>query len=266
MSETYINNKASVLILGCGLLQKPAFIAAKELGLKIFSVDRDNTALCVPLSDEFSPVDLKDREGIYEYAKKLKETQNLKGIFTAGTDFSASVSYAAEKLGFHAHTFSAAMNSSDKSLMRTCFKNNRVPSPDFYYVNEGGNEGGDKAGVSGGKGSSSIEAIALAKKIGFPCVVKPCDNMGARGCRLVRDEDEAESAIQAAFENSRSRTIMIEEYMEGPEFSIDAVVYKNTLTITGFADRHIYYPPYFIETGHTMPSKIDESRKIELIR
>jgi hypothetical protein len=47
--------------------------------------------------------------------------------------------------------------------------------------------------------------------------------------------------------------------MDGPEFSVDALVYKNEITICGFADRHIYFPPYFIEMGHTMPS-VEDSR------
>ena len=53
--------------------------------------------------------------------------------------------------------------------------------------------------------------------------------------------------------------------MEGPEFSIDAIVYEGTLTVTGFADRHIFYPPYFIEMGHTIPSCIDEKKRLELL-
>ena len=42
--------------------------------------------------------------------------------------------------------------------------------------------------------------------------------------------------------------------MEGPEFSVDALVYEGEITICGFADRHIFFPPYFIEMGHTIPS------------
>ena len=36
--------------------------------------------------------------------------------------------------------------------------------------------------------------------------------------------------------------------------SIDAIVYKKNVTITGIADRHISHDPYFIEDGHTIPS------------
>ncbi|MBO4387606.1 MAG: ATP-grasp domain-containing protein, partial [Treponema sp.] len=84
--------------------------------------------------------------------------------------------------------------------------------------------------------------------------------------RLIRNKSEFLPAVEDAARNSRSGRAILEDYMEGPEFSIDSVVYEGTLTITGFADRHIYYPPYFIEMGHTMPSVFDEAKKIELIQ
>ena len=44
--------------------------------------------------------------------------------------------------------------------------------------------------------------------------------------------------------------------MEGAELSLDAVVYKGNATVCGVADRHIYFPPFFVELGHTMPSRL----------
>jgi len=35
---------------------------------------------------------------------------------------------------------------------------------------------------------------------------------------------------------------------------VDAIVYHGEITICGLADRHIFFPPYFIEMGHTMPT------------
>jgi biotin carboxylase len=46
----------------------------------------------------------------------------------------------------------------------------------------------------------------------------------------------------------------VEDFMPGPEFSVDAIVYHGEITICGLADRHIFFPPYFIEMGHTMPT------------
>ena len=237
-----------ILILGAGLMQKPAILGAKHLGYKAVVVDANKNAVAVSLADEFYPVDLKDRESLLELAKKLNKKGELKGVFTAGTDFSASVSFVAENLGLPAHSFEAALNASDKARMRACFEKEGVPSPKFIEIDE----------------NAHAELVSKSD-IEFPKVVKPCDNMGGRGCRLVRNKDEFNSAVSIAVKNSRTGRAIFEDYMEGAEFSIDSVVYNGTLTITGFADRHIFYPPYFIEMGHSLPSRVDSKIKNELI-
>ena len=244
-------SKPSILILGAGLMQRPAILSAKELGFNAAVVDANPYAECVPLADEFKKIDLKDKDEILKYAKELKENSGLKGIFTAGTDFSASVSYAAEKLGFPCHSYESALNATIKPRMRQCFDRSNVPSPRFFSLS--------------GAEITEEKVFSIIENLSFPCVVKPADNMGARGCRMIRSKDEAWQSVKTAAENSRTSTVILEEYMEGPEFSIDAIVYDGTLTITGFADRHIFYKPYFIETGHTMPTKIDEKKRLALI-
>ncbi|MBN1687438.1 MAG: ATP-grasp domain-containing protein, partial [Spirochaetales bacterium] len=53
-----------------------------------------------------------------------------------------------------------------------------------------------------------------------------------------------------------------EEYIDGPEYSLDAIVYRGDMTLCGIADRHICFPPYFVEMGHTMPADVrEEDRK-----
>jgi len=242
-----LKNK-KILILGAGLMQTPAINAAKHLGFKAVVVDANKNAVAVPLADEFYPVDLKDRPALLDLAKKLNEKGELKGVFTAGTDFSASVSYVAENLGLPAHSFEAALNASDKVRMRECFEKEGVPSPKFIELDK-----------------TFLTQPLPASNIDFPKVVKPCDNMGGRGCRLVRNQNEFNTSVKSAIKNSRSSRAIFEDFMEGQEFSIDSIVYKGTLTITGFADRHIFYPPYFIEMGHSMPSKVPSKIKNELI-
>ncbi len=238
-----------VMILGAGLMQRPAIEAAKELGYRTLVVDANPKALCTVYADRFEPVDLKDREGLLNLAKSMGT--KLAGVFTAGTDFSASVSYVAQQCGFPAHSFEASCNASNKLLMRGCFERDGVPSPKFKEIHR-----------------TQIASYLDPKILGsmeYPKVVKPADNMGARGCRLIRSRDEFLFAVEDAVRNSRTGTAIFEDYMEGPEFSIDAVVYKDSVTITGFADRHIFYEPYFIEMGHTMPTVIDETMRRELI-
>ena len=241
----------NILILGAGFLQKPAIEAAKKIGCRAVVVDANEGAVCVGLSDRFERIDLKDKEGIYEFAKKLQKEGGLAAIFTAGTDFSASVSYAGERLGLFCHSYEAACNASGKVRMRQKFSEAGVPSPKFFGVTK--------------KESERDFVKKCVRELGFPCVVKPVDNMGGRGCRMIRSEDEAEDALQTALASSRTENAILEEYMSGDEYSIDALICDGAMTITGFADRHIFFPPYFIETGHTMPTAISDAKKNELI-
>ena len=242
----------NIVILGAGLMQKPAILSAKGLGFHTVVVDADSKAVCVELADEFYKIDLKDKEGILELCTRLKDSADgLEGVFTAGTDFSASVSYVCEKLGLPAHSFEAAVNASVKTQMRACFEKNGVPSPKFIRAG--------KADVS----EKLLEQVLL--KMNFPFVVKPVDNMGARGCRMVRTKEEFLPAVKIACECSRTGYSIIEEYMDGPEFSIDALVYNGKFIVTGFAIRHIKYAPYFIEIGHTMSADIPQQMHDELI-
>ena len=241
----------NILILGASLLQKPAIQSAKELGCKVFVVDGNSKALCVPLADVFEQIDLKDEEKLLSYAKQIQKTEGLSGVFTAGTDFSKSVAYITENLGLPGHSYQSACNASDKELMRSCFKKHKVNSPNFVVLTEN-----DLPKIQNDcKNFLLSNGFSLNESL----VIKPCDNMGARGCKKIENLDDNENfvdAVKDSIKNSRSGRAILEEFMDGKEFSIDALVYKNELLITGFADRHIFYPPYFIEMGHTMPTDL----------
>lgn len=241
----------NVLILGAGLMQKPAILSAKQLGFKTFVVDADKNAVAIPYADEFCQIDLKDKDGILNYAKKIQKEDGLKAVFTAGTDFSSSVSYVCGKLGLPSHSFEAACNASEKTLMRECFKNHNVPSPNFMKIG--------KDDIN----DSLIEKVL--QKMDFPFVVKPVDNMGGRGCRMIRSKKEFLPSLENAIKCSKTNFAILEEFMDGEEYSIDALIYNGTFTVTGFAIRHIKYPPYFIEVGHTMPAVLSKKKHDELI-
>ena len=251
----------NVLILGAGLMQKPAILSAKELGYKVCVVDADEKAVSIPYADEFCTIDLKARDEILSYARRLQENGGLEAVFTAGTDFSTSVSYVCEKLNLPSHSFEAAVNASVKTEMRKCFKKAGVPSPEFINLEKSDFEKGNFNIVEDGISFGCTRNQFLK----YPIVVKPVDNMGARGCRIIRNSDEVLVSLQNAIAASRSGNAIVEEYMEGPEYSIDAVVYNGSFTVTGFAERHIYYPPYFIEMGHTMPAVLPQKEHDQLI-
>ncbi len=250
----------TLFMLGAGFMQKPAIITAKELGCRVIAADGNKDAYCVSLCDEFTQIDLKDIDALCRFALSLKSQNRIDAVFTAGTDFSAACAKIAELCGLPSHTYEAALNASDKIRMRSCFEKAGVHSPKFIEIEE--QEIKD----------SNIDTILIKlhekgfSKSLFPLVVKPVDNMGARGCRMVRTDAELLEAVKIAVHFSRSKRAILEEYMEGPEFSIDSLVYNEKITITGFADRHIYYEPYFIEMGHTIPTAMPSAQKLQIIQ
>ncbi|UTC87144.1 ATP-grasp domain-containing protein [Treponema denticola] len=244
-------NKKRILILGAGLMQGPAIRAAKELDCEVIAVDGNPNAVCAKEADKFFPIDLKDIPALIDLAKSLKEN-GLHGVFTAATDFSVSVAAVAESCSLPGHSLEAARRASDKVLMRECFEKHGVPSPKFTHIFK----------------NEIDEALQILKQkaIPFPITVKPADNMGARGCRLVYSQDELRPALEDAVNFSRSGKAIAEEFIDGEEFSLEALVINGEFFLNALADRHIFFPPYFVEMGHTIPSIKSKEECDELIR
>jgi biotin carboxylase len=266
--------KETLIVLGAGVMQGPAIRTAREMGLYTVAVDADDRAPCVSMADRFEKIDLKDKEGIAALGRRLRKEGSLGGIMTAGTDFSASVAWAAERLGLPGIPYEAALNASDKERMRRCFSRAGLPSPAFTILDAVPEEnrfpvadrppaGSDAAAGAAAAGSRPPDFAGLPGP--WPLVVKPVDNMGARGCRQARNHGEFRRAVEDALNFSRSRRAIVEAFMEGPEFSVDAVVYHGEITICGLADRHIFFPPYFIEMGHTMPTTLPPEKQEALL-
>ena len=182
-----------------------------------------------------------------ETARKYRDMGLLDGVFTAGTDFSSTVAYVAMQLGLPGIPFETAMNATDKGRMRKVLREGGVPCPRFIVVTPA--DGSD----------GSIPPFP------FPAVVKPVDNMGSRGVRRVDTHEELIESIRYALTLSRTSQVIIEEYIDGPEFSLDALVFHGEIFICGFADRHIFFPPYFVEMGHTIPTSCPAAVQREII-
>jgi len=232
-------DKKHILILGAGVMQLPALKWARARGWFVYAADGNPQAVGIPLANRFIHVDLTDVEGMIAAASDIKKRERLDGVFTAGTDFSYTVARVAEALDLPGLPPEVAYRATNKAEMRRVLKEHGVSSPGFTILQDD---------------SSPDEAI---RDLRFPLVVKPVDNMGARGIRRIDTRQEYRQAIEDARQHSRCGTVIVEEYIPGREFSIDALVVRGQVLYTGIADRHIFFPPYFVEMGHTIPTGED---------
>lgn len=234
-----------LLVVGGGLMQLPALRLAQKKGLVTVCLDANPQALGRGESQFFYQADIKDENQCLQVAQEHKRNYRLDGVLTVGTDFSTTVAFIANALGLPGIPYENARNAKDKALMRQIFHEKKVPSPQFTVF-------------------TSKPAGPLKLNFNYPAVVKPADNMGARGVCRVENESECQKALTEAFTFSPTGKVVVEEYIEGPEFSLDAIVRDGKVIPMGFADRTIIFPPSFVEIGHTFPSAASETVRQEV--
>ncbi len=229
------------MIIGGGLLQLPVINTAKRMGLQVIVTDYNPNAIGMKDADIPLVMSTKDIEGSVRAARAQNEITPISAVLTVGTDASMAVAAVANALKLPGIKFDDAEAATNKIKMRMRFKEHGVPSPDFLPV------------------WSLSDAKKACKVIKFPVVIKPSDNMGARGVSRINNMNELKEAFEFAKSASPSGELILEEMMEGPELSIDAIIYNGDVTFTGIADRIIKYPPFFVEIGHNMPSAMPDS-------
>ncbi|MDX9801887.1 MAG: ATP-grasp domain-containing protein [Spirochaetia bacterium] len=239
MSKVFEEKKA-IVILGAGIMQIPAIESAKRKGLSTIVFDGNCNAPGASCSDHFENIDLKNCEALLEKCRSYREKYVIAGVFTAGTDFSYIVAWLSNMLGLKSISYETALKATDKSLMRQAFHSFNVPSPSWLITQ-----------------NRDIDEDVICA-LGFPLVVKPVDSMGARGTVRVENTLQLGEAFDSALVHSRTGKVIIEQFIEGAEYSLDAVIKEGSISVCGIADRHIFFPPYFVEMGHTMPAVLSE--------
>jgi isopentenyl diphosphate isomerase/L-lactate dehydrogenase-like FMN-dependent dehydrogenase/biotin carboxylase len=238
-----IKHPKHLLIIGGGVFQVPAIKTAKSMGLKVVVTDYNPEAEGMLLADYPIEVSTRNINLTVNTAKQFHRACPLDGVMTVGTDASQTVAAVADALNLPGIPFEVAERATDKIKMRQVLKEKGVPVPDFRPI------------------WTLEECQQAIQDMPLPLVIKPCDNMGARGVRKIERLDDLISAFREAKEASISGKLILEEFMEGPELSLDALVFEGSIHITGVADRIIERAPYFVEIGHTLPSALPEKQQ-----
>lgn len=105
------------------------------------------------------------------------------------------------------------------------------------------------------------QAVDAAEGIGYPVVLKP-RAMGA-SLGVVRADNAAELRARFGFAHDAEipgswrydQGVLIEEYLDGPEISVDSAVHDGQVLPMFVARKQVDYPPYFEETGHVVDAR-----------
>lgn len=229
---------ARLLVLGCGrsVFREYALRAIAERA-QIVLVNNEFPDWARRYCDRYVHVDLTDHE------KVLAEVSDVEadGALTYDERYVELAALLIRRRGLVGPTPEAVRAVKDKKILRSKLTAAGIGPVRFAVAD------------------TPAQARAALESVGYPAVFKPRALGGSAGVRLVTEE----AAVQDAFDQvitarvgttaSRYGGVLIEEYIEGPEFSVDSVTVGGRTTPLVIAEKQTGFAPYFEETRHIVP-------------
>lgn len=233
-------DKKAILIFGVGELQLSIINRANAMGLFTVGIDPCEDAFAKNACQAFEVVGGQDYEGTLAVAQKY----NVSAVVTAATDKPlVMMARIAKELNLPFYSVETAQWSTDKYQMKQRFIEGGVPCARGRLIHNADE----------------------AKDLFFPIICKPRDNSGSRGVKLCRDIKELQECIDEALQYSHLDTVLVEEFIEGQEYSIESLHYKGKTEIIQFTEKRTTEFPYNVELGHKQPANLSENER-QLIR
>lgn len=233
-----------IVIIGANSFQNPLILKAKEMGYETHVFAWQDGSIGERTADYFYPISIIEKEEILEKCKEIEP----EAVVTIASDLAnITVQYLAEKLGMPCNSAESIYISTNKYAMREALKRHGIPTPGFVKVVEG---------------DDYEKAIS---NLSFPLIVKPTDRSGSRGITKISSIDELRTAVRAAVKDSFEKSAIIEEYIDGEEYSCESISYEGIHHTLAVTRKYTTGAPHFIETGHAEPANINREvyNKIE---
>lgn len=231
-------------IIGANEFQDPLIRKAKEMGFETHVFAWAAGDVGEKTADVFHPISIVEKEAVWQLCREA----GVEACCSIGSDLAThTVNYVQRRLGKPCNPEITDTVATDKHEMRKALSAAGAPCPGFRRV-------------------TGIPAEADLAGLSYPLVVKPSDRSGSRGIFKVSDYNELRAAVPQAIECSFSRSAVVEEFIDGPEYSCESISFAGEHHILAFTKKHTTGAPHFIETGHEEPSDIPPALQDGLAR
>lgn len=227
-----------IAIIGANMFQNKLIVHAKKLGYEthVFAWEYGDPG--EKNADFFYPISIKEKELILEQCKKI----NPVAICSIGSDLAVlTVNYVARNLGLNANSELSDRLATNKYEMREAFRRFGVYTPKHVKVTSG-------------------KECNVDINMKYPVIVKPTDRSGSRAITCVYDENGLESAVQYAIDQSFEGAAIIEEFIEGKEYSCECISFRGKHQILALTEKFTTGFPNYIEVGHIQPAPIYDEK------
>lgn len=224
-----------LLLVGMGLLGHGYIPAAHRLGLAVALVERqefldqvreeiDVAHLCAGAADQYW----------LPAALTAAESHRPGAVIPYAEPQVVAAAWVNERYGLPGASLGAAIASRDKGLQRALLTRASVAQPEFLLAQT----------------IDEARAFAAARE---GVMVKALHSSGSRGVSLAQTDEELAQRFSAA---SPGEALVIEEYLEGPEYSAEALIRDGRVVFRNYTEKLTTGPPEFVEIGHIVPAAL----------
>lgn len=242
-----------LMLLGGSAQQVIAIQTAKRLGYETVLCDylHDNPGQFE--ADVFYLVSTTDREAVLKIAKN----EGVTGVLAYASDPAApTAAYVAEKLNLPTSPYNSVDILCNKDKFRDFLAKNGFQTPKANAYN------------------SVDEALCDLKQFKFPVLVKPVDSSGSKGVAILECEANNHEKISNAFNYSRRKRIIIEEYVTqyGYQVAGDGLSIDGELVFKCLANDHFDaecvnpFVPISASFPYNMPEFVHQKIHFEIQR
>ncbi len=210
-----------LLVIGSDTSNLRIIETARQMGVFTVAVDGITDHAKAPAkkaADEAWDIDYSDVEAV---AKKCMES-GVNGVFAGYSEFRVlAACKIAKRLGlpFYATEEQINLTRNKRTFKDTC-QQYGVPVPRDYCF-------------------SYPVSDEEKERIEYPVIVKPADYAGRKGISVCYDASQIDRAIEFAAEKSKSKTVIIEDYIDGVEFSSVYTVKNGKISLSGVNEKYI---------------------------
>lgn len=225
-----------LLVLAAGLLQVPIIRRAREMGYYVIAADGNPHAVGLALADKAVVANIVSEEEMLEIARAEK----IDGVIHPCSEVSMAVmGRINDEMGLHGISRQTALRATNKHLMREAFEQYGAPSPMSFCT------------------ADVYEGWSMFQSIPGNAILKPSRNSGSRGVAKIEKGvsfEEFKGQFFRSKSESRDDSVMVEQFVEGPEFSVEIIVWEGKINVLQVTDKKTTETPYFVELGHNQPS------------
>jgi len=218
----------------------------RERGMTTILADNNENAVARPYADQFVKVDLLNIDKVREIAAENK----VDFVFSVCADqVLITAAKVSEDLGLPCYIdYQTACDVSDKGYMKKTFEKYGVPTSRHIFI-------------------QTLEPDKISHMT-YPLVVKPADAYSSKGVRKATNYSELEVFFAEAAKISRSGLVIVEEYIEGAELTVDfQVVDGKAVFLTASNTEKVNYQDRFLAFRTRNPAAVsnDTIERIKII-